>query len=749
MEYVKWLEHIGKDDIPIAGGKGANLGEMVSLRMPVPEGFVVTTKAFDRLMQINDLGNRIQQEISGCNVDDTKNLMETSARVKQMIVDQPVPDLVKSEVVESYRNLSASGQIMDKRLVSLISAGRETLSVAVRSSATAEDLPTASFAGQQATFLNVRGSKELVTAVKQCWASLFEPRAIFYRAKNGVTKASIAVVVQRMVNSEKSGVMFTVDPSTGEEVTVIEATWGLGELLVLGEVTPDLYRVSKDGEILEKRIGRKAKMKTRDSYLGVVADVPVKPGMVDAQVLTDDEIKRLAYFGQVLESHYGHPQDVEFAIERNLIKIVQTRAVTTQGKKSETSVSGNQLLKGVGASPGLASGKVKIVRSLEDITKVVEGDILVTVMTSPDLVPTMSKAAAIVTDLGGATSHAAIVSREMGIPAIVGTQDATKVLQDEQMVTVDAYNGVVYEGRTEIAREEEKPAVEMPAGSTRTKVKVNLVFAERLEEISQKADGVGLLRLEHMVAKSGIHPAKLVKEGRGEDYTKIILDGVAPIAKAFNPKPVWVRALDARSDEFRNLKGGDEEPTESNPMLGWHGIRRSLDEPGLLKAEFDAVKRMHESGLTNVHVILPFIISVDELRKARQVANEVGLPSTAKIGIMVETPAAAEIIEDFCKEDVGFVTCGTNDLTMLTLGVDRNNERITKLYSEFHPGVLSMLKKVVETCGSYGIESSVCGESGSNPEMARILVGYGISSVSCNMDALDKIRNAVAETEKG
>lgn len=744
MKYVLWFDQVSKDDVPLAGGKGANLGEMFRIGLPVPSGFVVTTAAFDRLMQVNSLGENIKKIIKETNVEDTDVLMAASKKIKEMITSQEFPAEIKSEVVESYKNLSYSDKIADQRLLSLISAGRELEFVAVRSSATAEDLPGASFAGQQASFLNVKGVKDIVEAVKNCWASLFEPRAIFYRAKQGFENASIAVVVQRMVNSDKSGVMFTVDPTTGENVIVIEATWGLGEYLVLGEVSPDHYVVSKDGKIIQEKAGKKPIALMRDPATGRSVPVRIPRDKIEARVLSDDELLKLAEYGKQLEEYYGQPQDVEFAIERSILRIVQTRAVTTHSKKVEEKVEGKEILKGMGASPGLATGKVKIVREMGDIAKVEEGDILVTEMTSPDLVPTMSRSAAIVTDLGGSTSHAAIVSREMGIPAVVGTENATKILRDGQIVTVDAYSGVVYDGQVKVERPHQETVGE--TGPTRTRVKVNLVFAEKLD-VAPKADGVGLLRVEHMITKSGIHPAKLVREGRAEDYIKILIDGIRPVAEAFYPKPVWVRTLDARSDEFRNLQGGEQEPREDNPMLGWHGIRRSLDEPRLLRAEFDAVKTLADAGLDNIHIILPFIISVDEFRRARKIAEDAGIGEPMRLGIMVETPAAALSIEDFIKEGIEFVSFGTNDLTMLTLGVDRNNQRIAKLHSEFHPSVLKMLNYVIEMCNKHGIESSICGEAGSNPEMAKILVKSGIGSVSCNIDAIDKIRAAVFAVE--
>lgn len=733
MDYVIPLDKFGKDDVKKGGGKGANLGEMIRVGIPVPAGFVVTTASFDLLVRAHNLEERIREVVRSTDVDDTAKLVEASRKMKEMILSFEMPAEVRSKIVEAYKELAV---ILDKA---------EPM-VAVRSSATAEDLPTASFAGQQASFLNVKGEKALLESIKKCWASLFEPRAIFYRAKHSFSDASIAVIVQKMINADKSGVIFTVDPTTGEDTVLIEATWGLGESMVGGEVSPDAYKVSKAGKIVDVRVSNKTKTRLLDYASGVTMDVATPPDKAAARVLTDDEIQRLTQCAIMLEKHYGRPQDIEFAIEKDEISIVQTRAITTEGKAGKIKVEGNELLKGIGASPGAASGKVRIILEKKDITKIEKGEIIVTTMTSPDLVPAMSKSAAIITDLGGRTSHAAIVSREMGIPAIVGTRHATRILREGQEVTVDAYNGVVYQGRIEVTPV--KATIQIPSGATKTQVKVNLVFARALEELTPKADGVGLLRIEHMITQSGVHPARLVKEGKQEEYVKILVDGIRPIAQAFNPKPVWVRTLDARSDEFRNLKGGEDEPLEANPMLGWHGIRRGLDEPELLKAEFMAIKRLHEEGFTNVRVMLPFVISVEEVQKAKAIAHEIGLTDAEEIGIMVETPASVMIIEDLCKEGIAFASFGTNDLTQLTLGVDRNDERLAKLSSAFHHAVLRSMKEVINVCNRYGVETSICGESGSDPEMVRILVKYGIKSVSCNADAIDAIRSTVHSMEQ-
>ncbi len=751
MEYTIWLDQVHSGMLSLVGGKGLHLGEMINLNLPVPAGFAIATKAYEKFLETASTKIKIKEILQNCDIENTQQLLDTSKSIKELILSQDMPMPIKSEIVESYKQLSYSNQVLSEEVLKLISAGRELALVAVRSSATAEDLPTASFAGQQASFLNVKGIKDLIDAVKKCWASLYEPRAIFYRAKQGVTDASISVIVQRMVsNVEKSGVMFTVNPVTGGDEIVIEATWGLGEMLVSGSIQPDQYRITKEGEILENVIGKKERRKIRDYATDRTIEVSVPKDFVNAQVLAEEEMLRLVQYALKLEKFYKKPQDIEFAIEKNKIYIVQTRPVTTEAKVEEVKVAGKQILKGFGSSPGIATGKVKIISSMEDLTKVKEGDILVTKMTSPDMVVTMSKSAAIITDQGGATAHASIVSRELGIPCIVGTQTATITLRDGQLVTADAYHGIVYQGEVALPEAEEAAeTIGLPAGlSTVTQVKVNLAFPEHLEEIASKADGVGLLRIEHLITKYGVHPAKLINEGRSEDYIKILVEGIRPIAEAFKPKPVWVRTLDARSDEFMNLEGGEGEPKEDNPMLGWHGIRRSLEEPDLLKAEFEAVKRLHEEGFTNIHIMLPFIISTDEFRKSREMGNEVNLPDTVRMGIMVETPAAALVIEDFCKEGIDFASIGSNDLTQGVLEVDRNNAKISNLYSEFHPAVLKLMKDVIKTCNKYDIESSICGEAGSNPEMVMQLVRHGIRSVSANIDALDKIRKAVVGIER-
>ncbi len=745
MRTIAWFDELSSEDVGVAGGKGANLGELVKAGMPVPPGFVVTVRAYYQFLEHTGLKDRIMEILSRCNVDDSDDLNRASREIRELISGVEVPEELSKEIMSSYRKLCEV-------------CGESEVPVAVRSSATAEDLPDASFAGQQETFLNVRGS-QLVEKVRSCWSSLFTPRAIFYREKKGFQheKVGIAVVVQKMVNAEKAGVMFTAHPSTGErDKIVIEAAFGLGESVVSGAVTPDHYEVEKaTGRVIKKEVGVKASKLVRDEN-GSTVEVKLDAEEARAQVLSDEEIAKLAEFGRRVEEHFGSPQDIEWAIEDGSIYLLQSRAITVLYQEEKGDVGEEQeepmevLVKGLGASPGTGSGRVKVIGSLEELSKVEQGDVLVTTMTNPDMVPAMKRASAIVTDEGGMTCHAAIISRELGIPCVVGTGNATKVLRDGMEVTVDGARGVVYRGRVEKKEEEQvQVAQAAPRVVTATEVKVNLSIPEIAERVAPGADGVGLLRVEHMILGIGEHPMNFIRDGREEVLVNKIADGVRKVAQAFYPKPVWYRTLDAPTDEFRSLKGGEEEPHEHNPMLGWRGVRRAIDEPELMLAEFRAIKKLVDEGYTNIGVMIPLVQHPEELRRAKEIAKKAGLEPhrDVKFGIMVEIPAAALIIEEFIKEGIDFISFGTNDLTQYTLAVDRNNERVAKLYSEKHPAVLKLIEMVIRACREHGVETSICGQAGSDPEVARKLVEFGITSISANPDAVDRIREIVARTE--
>ncbi len=775
-EYVLWFDKINKDSISLVGGKGANLGEMFNIGLPIPPGFVVTTTAFKKFLEKTGLKDKINEILKHVDIEDYKSLKKASEEIQNAIISMEMPKDIEEEIIKAYEQLSLFE--IEEHFSLLPKRNKKEVLVAVRSSATAEDLGGASFAGQQATFLNIKGKKALIDAVKKDWASLYTARAIYYREKEGFdhSKVLIAVVVQKMVQSEISGIMFTANPVTNNlnEIT-IEAGFGLGEALVSGEVNPDLYIVDKETlTIKRKEIHKQDIMIVRDEE-GTTKTVKVPEHLREVQKMPDELIIELAKYGKRIEEHYGKPMDIEWAVEKNRIYIVQARPITTIKKikgykqtneemeKEEKNKKAKELLRGLPASPGIAVGPVKIIYSAEEIDKVEKGDILVTTMTNPDMVPAMEKAAAIITDEGGITSHAAIVSRELGVPCIVGTEKATQILKTGQIVTVDAYKGIVYEGI--IKKEEEKPKEkdlidteelekiikEIEALDT-TATEIKLIqdvphLAEKMAKL--EVDGVGLMRMEFAVAEGGIHPAEYLRTGRIKDYENLVYEKVKKTAKAFYPRPVWVRTLDMRTDEYVNLKGGEKEPKEDNPMLGWHGIRRSLDQPELLEAELRAIRRLHDEGYTNVGVMFPFVIRAEEVRKAKEIMKKVGLdPEKIEWGIMVETPAAVWTIEDIAKEGIKFISFGTNDLTQLTLGIDRNNEKIAKLFNELHPAVIKEIEHVIKVCKEYGIKTSICGQAGSNPVMAQKLVELGIDSISVNPDAVLKVKKAIARAEK-
>lgn len=716
---------------------------MYNIGLPIPPGFFITADTYKEYITKTGIVFDIKKFLTNLDVENTEQLQERANAIQKLIVMTPVTDSIKEDIIEAYDALNTeeieNGKKMD-------------VFVAVRSSATAEDLPEASFAGQQATYLNVKGKEQLMKAVRMCWASLFTARAIYYREKNNFDhmKVLISVVIQKMVNSEEAGIMFSVNPATNKlDEIVIEAVHGLGETAVSGEVNPDIFIVDKEEEIIKTRTLKKQKWGLFRSHDGKNVKVNIPEKVDEQQVISDEIVLELAKYAKQIENHYGKPQDMEWAVEKNKVYIVQSRAVTTlKERASNDEIVGDAIVKGLTASSGVASGPVKIVMSMDDLNKVIDGDIMVTPMTNPDMVMAMKKASAIVTDEGGITSHAAIVSREMMIPCIVGTENATKVLRDGDVVTVDATHGKVVFGKTEISKEQKEIQKKI---STNTKIKLILDIPEIAEEAAKTdADGIGLFRLEMLIAENGVHPAEYIRQDKDEEYANMIANRLKKVGDAFKGKPIWIRTSDIRTDEYRGLRGGDKEPHETDPMIGWHGIRRSLDEPRLLKAEFLAIKKLHDKGYTNFGVMIPFVIRAEEVRKAKEIMREVGLEPCKDVdfGVMIETPASCWVIEDICKEGISFVSFGTNDLTQLTLGIDRNNERISPLFDEMHPAVLGEILGVVNMCKKYNIESSICGQAGSRPEMAKFLIQIGIDSLSVNRDSIYKISEVVKKAEE-
>ena len=744
--YVQKFEDLSKSDIGIAGGKGANLGELTQAGIPVPPGFVVTAGTYEKFMEDSGINDKVLDILDKIDINDTKALQAAAEEIKSIIIETPIPEDMIMFIKEAYNQLCQK-------------VGEEDTDVAIRSSATAEDLPEASFAGQQDTFLHVSGDDEVIEYIRKCWASLFEARAIFYREENNFehSKVLIAVVVQKMAVADKAGVMFTVNPSTGEDIALIEGSWGLGEAVVSGDVTPDNYQVAKaNNEIINVTISDKKVMYTNDeSGTSIKVDVPEE--LRKERVLSDEELIELTEMGKRVQAHYGEPMDTEWAFERDNLFLLQARPITTLGDVTEEAtedagVEGDVLVRGLGASPGIATGMVKIVLDIDELDKIEEGDVMVTTMTTPDMVPAMRRASGIVTDEGGVTCHASIISRELGIPCVVGTGDATKTLKENTGVTLDGKKGLVFEGITEV--KEEAPQVVAAAEApilTVTEVKANVSMPEAAERAAATgADGVGLLRTEHLMLTAGVHPGKFIADGREDELIDTIADNVQIVADAFYPKPVWYRTLDAPTDEFITLEGGENEPREHNPMLGWRGIRRELDQPEILKCEFKAIKKLHEKGYTNIGIMIPLSQSPAELIKAKELCAEVGfIPhKDVDFGMMVEIPAAAIIIDEYLKVGVDFVSLGTNDLTQYTLAVDRNNEFVAKHYTEEHPAVMKLIERTIRKCAEAGVTCSICGQAGSVPHIVEKLVKFGITSVSSNADAIAEVRKTVARAEQ-
>jgi pyruvate,water dikinase len=741
-ETIRWFSDITKDDIATVGGKGASLGEMTRAAIPVPPGFVVTAQTYLQFLQANNLGPRIARLLSGIDHNDSTLLQQRAEEIKKLIVAAPISPDVSTEVRHAYFRLGAG-------------------LVAVRSSATAEDLPEASFAGQQSTYLNIQGDGNVLEAVRSCWASLFEARAIFYRLEQNYKHedVAIAVVVQRMVQSERSGVMFTVEPvSNDTQRLTIEAAYGLGEAVVSGSVTPDFYLVSKNAfSIADKRVAKQEWMLVRNTARGAHMEeanrrVSIPPDDQQSQKLTDRQILDLARIGLNIEQYYGVPQDIEWAYENNSFFIVQSRPITTlKGeRKAGLKITAKALLKGSGASPGFGSGQVTVVKHISELNKVKRGDVLVTEMTTPDFVPAMKRAAAIVTDQGGRTCHAAIVSRELGIPCIVGTETATATLGEGLWVTVDGSEGVVYEGKFEV--EADSKAAVASAFETATRVYVNLADPERAAQVSQRnVDGVGLLRAEFIIANSiKEHPRYMMDHGHGQEWANQLAKGIEAFASAFAPRPIVYRTTDFKTNEYRNLKGGERyEDHEENPMIGYRGASRYLREPDLFALEASAIRKVWER-FPNLYVMIPFIRSPKELAAVKKMLEDNGLSREKglKLWMMCEVPTNVILLEQFLDVGIDGVSIGSNDLTQLTLGVDRDNAKFTHSFDERDPAVMWCLERVVKTCAKRGVTTSICGQAPSDfPELTAQLVEWGVTSVSVSPDMIDKTRENVAAVE--
>ncbi|WP_101950298.1 phosphoenolpyruvate synthase [Mycobacterium sp. 3519A] len=740
--YVRDISTLRITDAEEAGGKGANMGEMVAEKLPVPPGFVLLRDCYRHSMREGGVDGELSKLHREALTADPTRLPELCERMQALVQKAGVTEAIRDEILAAHRRL-----------------GSNTV-VAVRSSATGEDGRDASFAGMNATITNVSGEEGLIDAVLRCWMSLFSPRVVTYRASRDFTgDPAMAVVVQQMIDSEKAGVAFTADPSNGaEDRVVIEGAFGLGEVVVSGEVEPDTYIVSKETlDVLDVRLGHKAFKIVRGPD-GHDTRVDLDAAQADSRVLDDGELRRIAELAIATEQHNGCPQDTEWAISKGNTYLVQARPITTLRHLTAPSSEKHAVLaRGLAAAPGIASGKVRVLGNPDEGDRLMAGEILVAQMTNPDWLPTIRRAAALVTDTGGMTCHAAIVARELGVPCVVGTRSATRDLHDGTTVTVDGGHGRVVSGvltPTPVAAVTERREPALQAEVTGTKVYVNLAMPDTAEAVAaQGPDGVGLLRAEFMLTEAlgGRHPRDLMASGEQNLLVDGMVASVGRIAAAFAPRPVVYRATDFRTNEFRGLKGGESfEPEEHNPMIGYRGCYRYIKEPDLFALELQALARVREQS-PNVHLMIPFVRTRWELEECLALvdASPLGRQRGLHRWVMAEVPSVVHWLPEYIGMGIDGVSIGSNDLTQLVLGVDRDSDICAELFDESDPAVLDAIGQIIATARKFGITSSLCGQAPSTkPAFAEHLVRMGITSVSVNPDALGAARRTIAAAER-
>lgn len=769
--YVLWFDELRRADVGLVGGKSSSLGELTSsVDVPVPYGYATTANAYRYFMEKTGQNKKIHKMLQELqDVEDSVELHEVCTKIRESICSATMPEDLAEQIGKAYEDLAEK-------------VGEKNPFVAVRSSATAEDLPDASFAGQQDTYLNVTGRDMVIRKVKECYASTFTDRAVYYRAKKNFDHENVALsaAVQMMADAKAAGVMFTVNLATGADDSImIEGSWGLGEYIVQGTVTPDNFVVDKDSlTITSRRINEKSIELIRKEA-GDVEERKVEPERAKAQVISDEQIAQLADYAKRIEKHYGCYMDMEWAVDhKDRLWILQARPETVWSKKNKEKKSEeetvmttdhNVLVKGLPASPGMAAGKCHVITDPKDIDTFKEGEVLVTTMTSPDWVPAMKKAVAIVTDAGGMTCHASIVSRELGIPCVVGTKsrsvEATGVLKTGQDITIDARNGIIYDGIVADLVKKGTPAAQAAGTAavaaeyfppTGTRVLMNLGDPDLADKYaSLPCDGIGLMR-EEFIWTTFIHehPLYLIETGRPEKVVDMLAEGISKVCRALAPRPVVLRFSDFKSGEYRNLKGGDKyEPEEPADLLGWRGASRYYDPKytDAFRLELKAVRKVREEyGLKNLNCMIPFCRTVDEAEKVTAIMREEGLERGPdfKLLLMAEIPANILLADRFNKFVDGY-SIGSNDLTMLILGCDRNNDTVASLFDERNLAIKRAIRHLIKVAHRDGKTVSICGQAPSvYPDFTEFLVKSGIDYVSVNPDMVKSTRLNVARIEQ-
>jgi pyruvate,water dikinase len=783
-KYLKFFEELSINDIPQVGGKNASLGEMYHHLGPqgvnLPNGVATTADAYRYFLQEAGLNDAIAQTLEGLDVNNMHELASRAGHIREMIVNATLPADFEEEIKRGYKELC---QKCDHD---------EDMVVAIRSSATAEDLPNASFAGQQATFLNISGEADVLRSVKECIASLFTDRAIVYRVTNGFDhmKVALSVGIQQMVavRSECAGIMFTIDTESGfKNAVVVSSIYGLGENIVQGHVSPDDFIVFKPTmAILKRRLGTK-KMKMVPISNSRTKNVAVAKKDQERFSITDDQVKTLAHWGMLIEQHYGHPMDIEWALDEDDKKlyIVQARAETVQSRRDNNVIEeyvlteqGQEIIKGTSVGNKIGAGRASKIMSVKDIDDFKAGDVLVTEMTDPDWVPIMQIASAIVTDKGGRTCHAAIVSRELGIPCVVGTGNASELIKDGQDLTVSCGGGgdegTVYDG---ILKFEVNTTDVKDLQRPKTKIMMNIGSPDHAFAYSQiPNDGVGLAREEFIIdSHIKIHPLALLRfdevkdkavraqitkltkgyDDKAEYFVDKLAEGISIIGAAFHPNDVIIRFSDFKTNEYANLIGGTQfEPLENNPMIGWRGASRYYSEAyrPAFELECRAMKKVRdEMGLTNVKAMVPFCRDLTEARKVLDIMDHAGLrrgENGFEVYVMIEIPSNVLLAKQFAELFDGF-SIGSNDLTQLTLGVDRDNHTVAHVYDENNDAVKALIRNVVQVAKATNTKVGICGQAPSDyPEFARFLVEIGIDSISLAPDTIVKTTIDLQKTEQ-
>ncbi|MFB6088562.1 MAG: phosphoenolpyruvate synthase [Candidatus Aenigmatarchaeota archaeon] len=749
MDYILRFEEVGKDDVGLVGGKNASLGEMIqNAGVPVPPGLATTTHAYEYYLKENDIEEKMDKILTKMDSNDVKSLKNAGKKIRKLILNGEIPEDLKEQIVDEYHNLRD---------------GEDNPKVAVRSSATAEDIENASFAGQQDTYLNVEGVKDLLKKVKMCFASLYTDRAIHYREERDFVHLEVAlsVGIQVMVDAKCAGVAFSIDPDSGfDKVVTINGNWGLGPSVVSGMADVDKYYYFKPTKsVISKRLGRKEikvvgkdeREKTSEKERG-------------KYVLNDSEIEELGEYVSSIEEYYDRPMDTEWAKDRDdNIFILQARPETVHSLKEKHIIKeyrmkeqSEVLVEGESVGRKIGSGKVKEIDTADNLDKFNKGEVLVTDMTNPDYEPVMKVASAIITDKGGSTSHAAIVSRELGVPCIIGTENATEMLEDGDEVTADCTSetGKVWKGQLDF-EVNERNIKEIP--DTKTDIMMNVGVPEKAFDLGQyPVDGVGLAREEFIISSHiGAHPLYMIEQGREDEYVEKLSYGIAKIAAGFYPNPVIVRLSDFKTNEYADLEGGEKyEPEENNPLTGWRGASRYIDgdyKPAF-RLECEALRKVrNDMGLSNIKVMVPFCRTLNEAKQTLKVMEDFGLEEgkdDLEVYVMAEIPSNIISADNFAEMFDGF-SIGTNDLTSLTLGIDRDNEKLIDEFDERDEAVKRMVSQLIEKAHNHNKKVGICGDAPStHPDYAKFLVEEGIDSISVTPDVALKTRLKVKEAEE-